>query len=305
VTAREIAGIVFGRAREGTLVALRVYFDGAGKEDDHPVITVAGFFVGADLAEKIEADWEAATGQRVFHFTDFGTQWCKLGSGDWTSQERIAFLKRLASIVNREGVYILSASIEVAEFNKVLFGAVHPQELGPAFSGCAYAALLNLEALLKDEGRRKERVHYVYEKGDREHEINKVFDNFNKRNSKLRDLRTHQFLPKKTTTLLQPADFIAGVVQRSVMNSYAALPCLDNGFARARLHTFERHYSGDGVTAAVVAGHDRDKACKCWVINAKTFNFLDQIGKDFFDKNPDDLKKAMKRTPYKPKVKTA
>ncbi|HEU5339770.1 hypothetical protein [Edaphobacter sp.] len=302
MNAREISGIVFGRAREGILVALRVYFDGAGKDDCHPVITVGGFLAPADVAEQIESDWEIATDKKVFHFTDFNTPSCKLGSQNWTSQERIQFLKKLAAIVNRQEVYILSASIEVQEFDKVLSGAAHPHELGPAFSGCAYVALLNLEALLKDEGRRKNAVHYVYEKGDREHEIRKVFADFDNQNSELQDLRKHQFLPKKTT-LLQPADLIAGVVQRCVMNSYAALPCLDNGHARGRLSNFEKHYSGDGVTAAVLAGHDRDKACKCWIVNAKSFSLLDKIGKDFFDKHPDRLKKSLKSNPYKPKMK--
>lgn len=35
---RELASISFGRSGEGIFLALRMYFDGSGKENDHPVI---------------------------------------------------------------------------------------------------------------------------------------------------------------------------------------------------------------------------------------------------------------------------
>jgi hypothetical protein len=116
MSAREIAGISFGRSRRGILVNLRVYFDGGGKEENDPVITVGGFLADADLCEKIEKDWEDATGGKIFHFTDFATESCQLGSGDWTHPQRTDFLKRLASIVNRPGCIIISVSIEVDAF---------------------------------------------------------------------------------------------------------------------------------------------------------------------------------------------
>ena len=36
-------------------------------------------------------------------------------------------------------------------------------------------------------------------------------------------------------------------------------------------------------------------------MNAKSFNFLDTIGINFFKKHPDKLKKSLKHTPFKPK----
>jgi hypothetical protein len=62
VSVRDISGIAFGRHRKGILVTLRAYFDGSGKEDDHPVITVGGFFADVPTCEAIEQDWEEATG---------------------------------------------------------------------------------------------------------------------------------------------------------------------------------------------------------------------------------------------------
>jgi hypothetical protein len=299
VSVREISGIAFGRSRKGVLVALRVYFDGAGKEDDHPVITVGGFLAEATLCEQIEQEWLSATEGKPFHFTDFGTQYCKLGSAAWKSEDRSAFLKKLAGIVNTPGCTITSVSLEVAEFNKTLGNLEFPNEIGPAFSGCAYAAIAYLEGHLMNLDVQKQKVQYVFEKGDREHEIAKVFADWDKKNSYLSGLRGHSFQPK-STTLLEPSDLIAGVVQRCVKKSHGAFPSLDNGLARTRLNTFERHYSRNGVTAAVVRGHDD---ATCWVANAKNFTFLDGVSKDFFSKHPEQLSERRKRLRFKPKQK--
>jgi hypothetical protein len=168
LSAHELAGIAFGRERKGILVALRAYFDGSGKEDDHPVITVGGFLADVPTCEAIEQDWEAATGNRVFHLKDFGSDDCKLGSKGWSETQRSDFLKRLAGIVNRQGCYVFAASMEVAPFHDLIQEVEHPQEIGPAFSACAYLALTSVETILVQEKRRSVKVHYVFEKGDRE-----------------------------------------------------------------------------------------------------------------------------------------
>ena len=277
-------------------MALRVYFDGSG-DVDRPVITVGGFLADCSICEDIERDWEAATKGRLFHLKDFGTNHCKLGSRSWTDTERADFLKKLAGIVNRPGCYIMSASLEVAAFNKTLEAISYPNEIGPAFSGCAYAAVVFVENVLMNEGRELQKVHFVFEKGDREHEIANTFADWDETNSRLSGLRGHGFEPK-STTLLQPADLIAGVIQRCIMKAFSAFPCLENGIARTQLKTFERHYSSDGVTAAVVGGHD---ATHCWVVNPPSFKFIDGVAKRFFERKPEELKKRAKRATFKPK----
>jgi hypothetical protein len=280
-------------------VSLRVYLDESGKENDHPVITVGGFYADSSVCEDIERDWKAATGGRLFHLKTFGTSKCELGSRGWTEIERADFLKRLASIVNRPGCVITSVSLEVEEFNKTLGNLTFPQEFGPAYSACAYGVIGFTEIRLMNQGIQKQKVHYVFEKGEREHEIAKVFGDWDKKNSILNGLRGHGFEPKRTT-LLQPADLVAGIVQRCVRQAFQAFPCLDNGLARTQLNTFERHYSADGVTAAVVAGHDLKN---CWVANPKNFDFLDNVSKEFFKRHPEQLEKRLKRLPFKPKSK--
>ena len=151
-----------------------------------------------------------------------------------------------------------------------------------------------------NEGTQQRKVHYVFEKGDREHEIIKVFNDWSEKNSVLSGLRGHGFESKQTTTLLQPADLIAGIVQRCVLRQFNAFPSLDNGLSRTRLKTFERYYSEDGATAAVVSGHDENS---CWVANAKNFSFLDGVSKNFFQRHPQQLKKRLKRLPFRTKPK--
>lgn len=297
--AREMASSAFGCERKGVMVVLRVYFDGAGKEGNHPVITVGGFYAEAILCEEIEDSWKTATGGRLFHLKNFGTPKCELGSAGWTKTERIDFLKRLASIVNRPGCIITSVSLEVAEFNKTLGNLRFPQEIGPAFSACAYAAIAFMESRFMNEGTQRQKVDYFFEKGDREHEISKVFGDWDEKNSVLSGLRGHSFKPKPTT-LLQPADLVAGIVQRCVLRQFNAFPSLDNGLSRTRLKTFERYYSEDGVTAAVVSGHDENS---CWIANAKNFTFLDGVSKNFFQRHPQQLKKRLKRLPFRPRPK--
>jgi hypothetical protein len=278
-------------------MSFSVCLDGAGKEDDHPLITVGGFYADVSICEEIERDWKAATEGKLFHLRTFGTAKCQLGSAGWTKVQRIDFLIKLASIVNRPGCTITSVSLEVEQFNKTLDNLEFPQEIGPPFSACAYAAVAFMETRFMNEGTQAQKVHYVFEKGDREHEINKVFGDWNERNSVLSGLRRHSF-ESKQITLLQPADLIAGIVQRCVLRQFKAFPNLDNGLSRTRLKTFERYYSEDGVTAAIVSGHDENS---CWIANAKNFSFLDGVSRNFFERHPEQLQKRLKRLPFKPK----
>jgi hypothetical protein len=294
VNVHELSGIFFGRSRKGIIVTLRVYFDRAGDENSDAVITVAGYYADSELCETIEREWEEATQNRVFHLREFGQPPCKLESNKWTGNERREFLKKLAGIVNRPGVGIISSTVEVAHFYEKLKQATHPNEIGPAFSGAAYTAVALTEFEFMKRHREKEEARYVFEKGDREHEITNLFRDLEKKGSEFYGLRGHAFEPKKTT-LLQPADLIAGIIQRCALRAYEPLKSLDNGLAYSYLNNFEHHY--DEVTRAVVSGHDKT----CWVVNAKSFEHLDMISTGFLEEHPEQLEKRQKRYTYKQK----
>ena len=182
----------------------------------------------------------------------------------------------------------------------MLIESPHAHVNGPAFSGCAQACITVAEYILTKEGREKQKVGYFFEKGDREHEITKMMKDWDDTRSAFSELRGHGFYPK-TTTLLQPADLVAGVVQRCVLAAHRALPCLENGLSRTALHNYERYYTKNGVTAAVVSGHDRDR---CWIINPLTFAVLDRSSTNFFERHPEVLRKRLKQSPNKPRRRT-
>ncbi|MGB8114769.1 MAG: hypothetical protein WCF22_13400, partial [Candidatus Sulfotelmatobacter sp.] len=204
----------------------------------------------------------------------------------------------LGRIVNRPGVNIISSSLEVAPFNEFLAETENPQEVGPAFSACAYAGIACSEFILLTDGRQSLKVKYVFEKGDREHEIANAFADLEKNDSNFFGLRAHGFQPKQTTTLLQPADLIAGMIQRCLITAHRSFRSLDNGLGFVRLNTFERYYSSDGVTAALVAGHDTKT---CYIHNARAFMYMNEMSTEFFKQNPGQLEKRKKRLTFKPK----
>jgi hypothetical protein len=92
MTVRELASIAFGFRGRGTMLTIKAAFDGSGKQNDHPVITVAGFFADETVCDVIESDWSRATGGKVFHYKAFNTNKCELGSRQWTQDQRTAFL---------------------------------------------------------------------------------------------------------------------------------------------------------------------------------------------------------------------
>jgi hypothetical protein len=248
----------------------------------------------------MEDDWEIATGGKVFHLADFGQKHCMLGSREWGRENQQAFLHRLAAIVNRPGCYLVSASIEIAPYIEFIQQSPNAHVNGPAFSGCSQACIAQTEFLLEKDGRAKDKVHYLFEKGDRQHELAKMVSEWEESNTSNRlGLRELSFEPKECT-LLQPADLVAGIIQRCLIAAHSVLPCLDNGLSRTALHNYERFYSSDGLTATLVNGHDHDH---CWIMNQKTFRVLDNISTQVFDSHPELLEKRLKQSPYKPKPK--
>ena len=199
-------------------------------------------------------------------------------------------LKRLAGVINRQGVYIITASIEVAEYQSFFEKTPNQYIIGPSFSGCAHISVLATELLLQELGLQTEKVAYTFEKGDREHEIAHTLNELDKRQPGYLNLRSYVFLPKRTT-LLQPSDFIAGTAWSLLIDAHRALPCLDNGFSMTLLATFQHHYSADGITAAVFSGHD-DK--HCFVANKKLFEEMDSITTQIFRDRPHVLRKRLK-----------
>ena len=296
-TVRELANAFFGYRGHGIFMVLKVkevgaFFDGAGKEEVNPVITVAGYFAYDEVCEAIESDWLAATGGKVFHLADFGTPVCQLGSAEWGNDDKITFLKRLGAIVNRDGVCMIGAAVEVSEYAKFIGATKYNDIFGPAYSACAQLCTHTTETVLLGESRLQEKVAYTFEKGDRQHEIAKTVNDYEKRNKEVRDLRSLAFMPK-STPLLQPADLIAGTMQHVLLRAFAAIRCLDNGRPFTPLHNFERYFSKNGVDASVIQTFDG--RILRYVANKPVFNNLDLVTAHLEERKPEVVHKRLKQ----------
>ena len=137
-------------------------------------------------------------------------------------------------------------------------------------------------AVLGYEGLDHEKVAYIFEKGDRQHEIDRVFIGFEKDHPQLAKKRSISFFPK-STWLLQPADLIAGKIQELLLRAHSKLGFLDNGDRLTHIDSFGRYNSLDGTTEALL----KTKALHfCFVANRKHYEDADMLIARIFSKRP-------------------
>ena len=283
-SARELSELFFGTITDGVFIVIkdiRAYFDASGKEDTS-VLTVGGYVTQSHVAAQIENDWNAvllefgfqdAEGNPgVFHLNELGNKKCKFGSGEWDISKRVAFLKKLSGVVNRDMNHIFSVSIETAQYAAYLEQSDYRALYGPSyFTGAALHMFGLIEHKLQERGIIDFPIAYIFEKGDREHEMHMCFNWHEKANPVLKDKRTITFQPK-ATTLLRPTDLIAGKVQEVLTRAHGALKTLDNGMKLTGVHTFEKYFSYDGTTSAILDSKNRHMLL---VANKKIFHDVD------------------------------
>jgi len=279
---RELANIVFGARGRGIFMILKVYFDGSGKDTDS-VLTVGGYVASDRDCGVIEREWLKATKGRVFRLADFGRRACQLGSYDWGPSKRAAFLDRLARIVTEGKAHIVSLSIEVEPYRSSLETDTSRLIFSTPFSGCAQAVLSIVETLADNAGVNYSDIAYVFEKGEREHEMHFSFDELQKEHPEYQERRSLSFLPKKTT-LLQPADLIAGTIQRMLLRVRAKLGTLDNGHELTPLLQLQNDYLPDPIGRIIV--HEA-AAQSCCIAN-----------KSFFAGCNSDFQRVIRQHPY-------
>ncbi len=275
--ARELSDIVFGYGKHGILMPIKPNFDGSGT-DESPVLTVGGYFASDQICSDIETEWNSAlidAGMTeadgtvgVFHLATFGGPWCKYGTGAWSIEKRVELIKHLARIVNRSGNHIVSFSVEKSQYQDFVDNTANKPVWGPCFSGCALMAFSFTELTLDQQHLASENVAYAFEKGDRQHELNHAFMEYDANQPGWDNLRSLTFMPKKAA-LLQAADLIAGKIQEVLMRANDAIHSLDNGLMLTPLNRFKRYYSHDGTTEEIMrhsAMHD------CYVANKRHFH---------------------------------
>jgi len=267
------------------------FFDGSGKQDDHPVVTVSGYLADDTVCDVLEKEWLNVTEGRSFHYTDFGTKACQLGSVDWTDEKRSGFLCRLARIVNRDGTTLISQSVDVKSFNSFSASSPFADITGPAYSCAASMCVYAAEDLLRRANKTMEKTAITFEKGEREHELAQTLRDLESRFPKQRNLRSHHFLPKQTT-LLQPADLIAGVAQGLLMRVIKDGKSISDTQAFRPLSRFWKYFSGNGLEDLLFL---RQRVFFQAVVNRTTLEFLDGITEGASIKRPSMLANRRKQ----------
>ncbi|HTC92706.1 MAG TPA: hypothetical protein VK699_04530 [Terriglobales bacterium] len=271
-------------------MALRIYFDGSGKEE-HPVLTVGGYMASDKKCEAIEDAWDEIVGDGLFHLADFGTKSCTLGSGEWDVSQRVAFLKRLSGIVNQSLSPPLSISVETEQYRKFVAGSGNPHVYGPAYSGCAQLCFALAEYVLDINGWQNEEVAYTFELGDRQHEISKSFYEY-VRPKPIVNKRSIHFLPKETV-LLQPSDLIAGKIQEVLMRAYSDLGTVEIMDGHICIDEFKKYYSYDGTSLAVL-DRPNGKRPLCFVVSKSKWEESEPAVTKIFELHPNLLAKRLK-----------
>lgn len=307
----DIANTAFGFNRRGDIVLLRIYLDASGKNESR-VLTVGGIVAEDELCKKMEGEWNQALVDAgycepdgrpgIFHLADFGTESCKYRTGAWSiEKQRVPLILRLASIANQAANLIISFSIETAPFREFLAASPNKEMYGPEyFSPVALMAFGFVEQAVDEFKHTLNPVAYVFEKGDRQHEINHALAEHESFHPELENLRSITFVPKGLA-LLQMADLVSGKVYQILHRAHKALGFLDNGQDMARLETFSRYYSHDGTSEALLRDLGSTAVHSCWVLNKKHFEDTDRNLSALFRNNPTLIARRRSQKLWTPK----
>jgi len=274
---RDIANTSFGYGNHGVFVVIKSYFDGSG-DNESKVVTVGGFSASDDICSKIENEWNNALVEAgycepngapgIFHLTDFGTKHCKYRTGEWDiKQKRVPLIKRLSSIVNQKGNLIVSFSVEADQFRSFYEDSPNKDIYGPEYFGAlAINAFAFVESAIDGLNISQTPAAYVFERGDREHEMHHAFDEYVSIHPELNNLRGLSFEPK-ILPLLQAADLVSGKISEVLERAKGTLGFLDSGAEMTFVENFERYYSFDGTSQALMVNNDQTAAHFCRVLN--------------------------------------
>jgi hypothetical protein len=292
-------------------VAIRANFDGSGKNES-ATVTVGGIVLWEDLCSPLEAAWNEVLVSEgycerdgtpgVFHLADFGTPYCHYGTGQWDIKEkRIPFLKKLVALANRKHHCILSFSVDNEQFGKFLSETPNKVIYGPEyFSAAALMIFVYVEVVL--ERIKKTAIAYFFEHGDRQHELKHSYDEYISFHPELDDYRSLHFVSKKTP-LLQMSDLIAGKVNEVAERAVKALGFIDGGGPMTPLSNFERYYSYDGTTQALLEDGGEFARHDCYVLNRTHFDLGDKRIMGVIWNNPKIIQRRISRNLWIPTTK--
>jgi hypothetical protein len=180
--ARTISPLHWG---ESLIAMLTVCFDGSGKDHgDHRIMVVAGFASFAKLWEDFTIKWNKRLqedGLPYFHAKEFAHSKEVFADG-WKGDElrRRKLSSDLMSIIWEFGLRKFGCILILKDFKHATAKRKNTDPNWPVIDAYAMAAMRAVESFhhyAKGEGITHN-VRYVFEKGDPEHSLRKIFEGF-------------------------------------------------------------------------------------------------------------------------------
>ncbi len=144
------------------------YFDASGKQDRHPVLSVAGAAATVERWVRFERDWKQALkdeGVSEFHQTDFAASLKEYKGWRGDKARRTKFLERLARIIKENTNRLFMVSVEIEAWDSI------NQEylLEEAFHSAYALAGFSVVCMARKWAKRKRLtapIEFIFEDGD-------------------------------------------------------------------------------------------------------------------------------------------
>jgi hypothetical protein len=192
----------------GFVAVLKVYMDESGVYDDLPVVTVAAYLGRPGEWREWTKRWNGAKRPiKVFHAAD--AQKLHGEFEGWSEEDRDEFVKRVVPIIADTGFPGIVIGVHMAEFRRAMAGH---GDLAPFF-GTPYAACFHwvVQTLMYLQARtgNRERIVFVHENNDYQHEVLESFNYIKSRANPNRISLGILFGDKASHPPLQAADILA------------------------------------------------------------------------------------------------
>src|SRR6266567_874099 len=187
---------------------LTAYMDESGYGGhDNGRIVLAGFLGSMSQWKDIENKWATALGKKTrFHMTEL--RW----SGRNLERSQ-SLLTRLAPIPNECGLTAVFSSVKLSDYADLIAGDLYREKINKPYT----VAILPMLLTVLDEVPQDQRIKFVFEQQN-EYEIwvRATFQLFKNRGQTR--LEGVEFVPKDSTVMLHPADFLSYALMQHYQN---------------------------------------------------------------------------------------
>ena len=214
------------------------YFDESGTHETSTSLAVGGFIAPEPQWRKFEKDWRRALREEGLSYTHMNElENLKGPFADWDRSRMQRFQRRLLDVIKDHATHGDAATMRSADYEKLVLADPDPElpkKVGTMYERCA-AKSMELSYKWALDKYPKQRIHFVFEKGQRVGALTAWFDRERRQYPLLDPL---EFADKKEILPLQAADIFAYEAWKHVQNQY--VPSQPNRGTRKSLEALKR-----------------------------------------------------------------